>query len=59
LKLKIDEPLSDFAFNFKLRRYIKEFTGCCPSWGAGGGYYASMLGFLHGKASFGSREAGA
>jgi hypothetical protein len=26
LKLKCDEPLSNFAFNFNLRRYIKGWT---------------------------------
>jgi hypothetical protein len=28
LKAKYDEPLSTFAFNFNLRRYILAETGC-------------------------------
>jgi len=30
-KLKYDEPLSNFAFNFNLRRYIWDGLCCAPS----------------------------
>jgi len=49
-------PKPKLVINLVCSWGFKEFTSCCPSWGEGGGYYASMLGFLHGKAGFGSRE---
>jgi len=43
LKLKHDEPLSNFAFNFKLRRYT-EHCVFCRFMSDGNSYKAGMMG---------------
>jgi hypothetical protein len=42
LKLRYDEPLSNFAFNFSLRRYIKAAASSPPPPGAGAKGEASV-----------------
>jgi hypothetical protein len=49
LKPEYDEPLSNFAFNIKLRRYIAEElrAGCNrpgAKTGGGGGFFAKLFG---------------